>query len=59
MSSYSEFKEDAKRWGISYILASILIFFFKAIIFLVTFGMLTLFSKVRKNKTINDNYYKI
>jgi len=59
MSSYSEFKEDAKRWGISYILASIIIFVIKSIIFLITFGMLTLFSKSRKNKTINNNYYKI
>jgi len=59
MSSYSEFKNDAKRWGISYILASIIIYTFKICVFLITFGMISLFNKVRKNKTINNNYYKI
>lgn len=59
MSSYSEFKNDVKGWGLAFILASIIIFLFKICVFLITFGMISLFSKVRKNKTLNDNYYKI
>lgn len=59
MSSFNEFKSDAKRWGLSLILASAIIYVFKVFVFLITFGMLSLFNKIKRNKTINDNYYKI
>lgn len=59
MSSYKEFKSDVKNWGISYLLATFIIYVFKIFVVVMTFGMSYVFDKFKKNKEINDNYYKI
>ena len=59
MSSYSEFKQDAKNFTASYIVASIFIWCIKAIVFIITLGVGYFFMKKHQNKIINKNYYKI
>jgi hypothetical protein len=59
MSSYNEFKSDAKQFAVSYGLASIIVWLFNVLVITLTLGMFWLFSKNKENKIKNENWNKI
>jgi hypothetical protein len=59
MSNYKEFKHDVNRIAISFTLASFIIWIFKALLFIITFGVITISNKIENKKTENKNTYKI
>ena len=59
MSSYQEFKNDAKGFVVSFGIASIIVWLFNALVVMLTLGMFWIFNKNKEVKIKNKNWNKI
>ena len=59
MSSYQEFKNDAKGFVVSFGIASIIVWLFNTLVVMLTLGMFWIFNKNKEVKVKNKNWNKI